>query len=96
MDAALPFLSATAGLVLVSALARLQQDALAYGRSNLWNVNLQEPQPWIKGWYRACRPGCTLRLPFAARSHIDRDSRFIGLDGAGLGETSSPVEPVRR
>jgi hypothetical protein len=80
MDAALPFLSATAGLALAGALARLQLGVLHARSIDLWSINLQEPQPLIRGRRHDCRAGCTLRLPFATRARIDVHSRFARLD----------------
>jgi hypothetical protein len=81
MDAALPFLSATAGLALAAALVRLQLGVLGADAINLWSINLEEPEPLVRGRTHDCRVACTLRLPYDARSRIDAHSRFARLDG---------------
>ncbi|HUE85103.1 MAG TPA: ThiF family adenylyltransferase [Vicinamibacterales bacterium] len=79
-DAALPFLSATAGLLLASALAKLHLGVLAGGDGNFSRVNMAAPQPLFAVWSKECRPECHQRLPAARRALIDRDSRFLDLD----------------
>jgi hypothetical protein len=80
IDAALPFLSNTAGVLLVGQLARLQHGALLELPANQVVVDLAEPTPWREGITRTCRTGCRVRLPAEVRLTIDAHSRWSSLD----------------
>lgn len=84
-DAALPFLSATAGLLLAGALAKLHLGVLAEGKENFSKANMAAPLPLLVNWSQECRAECHQRLPAAVRVRIDRDSRFVHLDPEASG-----------
>jgi hypothetical protein len=82
-DAALPFLSALAGLMLASALARLQSGDLASTTENWWSVDLRSANRLVSVGRHRCHTGCETVLPAARRA------RFPG------GRWSN-VDPARR
>lgn len=67
VDAALPFLSATAGLLLGVALAQLQVGALMTTEKNLSAVAMESAQPFVYQRTLECGGGCLTRLPPDAR-----------------------------
>ena len=80
VDAALPFLSATAGLLLAASLAKLELGVLADEHVNFTGLDLSTPTPAAQLLRHKCLDGCAHRLPAAARAHIDRESRWAYLD----------------
>jgi hypothetical protein len=73
-DAALPFLSAAAGLLLVVAMLDLGSDAtLMTGRINHWRVHLELG---AKLWQKLPHPSarCTHTLPSAVRAALYKQS----------------------
>jgi hypothetical protein len=83
VDAALPFLSATAGLALAAALARLQLGVLAEGAANMWRFDFAEPDVIVRATVNTCRESCRMRLAPGVRRRIDAQSRYVTLDREG-------------
>jgi hypothetical protein len=82
MDAALPFLSATAGLLLLVLLHRLAHGRLLETDSNYAAVEFGSHGVVSSRAMLACAPGCRTRLNEVARQHIDSNSRWKQLDQA--------------
>jgi molybdopterin/thiamine biosynthesis adenylyltransferase len=79
-DAALPFLSAAAGLLVVSALTQLEDGYLAKSVNQhglLFGTGTQ-----IDWWntITSCRPECAARLPVTLRRQLNKGRRWAGLD----------------
>lgn len=89
-DAAIPPLSAVAGLLLSAELVRLQESALLRTSHNFTAVELSTGVPIVQRKIRACREGCAVRLPVALRAAIDAHSRWCYLDGY---QPAGGVEP---
>jgi ThiF family protein len=83
VDAALPPLSATAGLLLAAELKRLELGALVEGARNFTAVGLSSLTPTVQRKMYRCTLGCRSRRPPAVRQMIDADSRWLHLDGDG-------------
>ena len=79
-DAALPFLSATAGLLLLSGLYRLQLGELSAGRNNFWAVCFRDVRRHSRPAIFTCQEGCTTTLPGRVRRRIHAGRRWSGLD----------------
>lgn len=79
-DAALPFLSATAALLLVGALYRLQLGQLAVGDHNLSAVCFRDVRRHARLAIHTCRKGCTSTLPPHVRRRIHAGHRWSHLD----------------
>ena len=75
-DAALPFLSAASGLMLVSALQSLQQGELGAGRNNIWNWDFRNTRCMARAAYCSCRDDCSTVLSFEARQKIAKMTRW--------------------
>ncbi|HLX35648.1 MAG TPA: hypothetical protein VKR30_10465 [Candidatus Limnocylindrales bacterium] len=81
VDAAVPALSATAGLMLNAALVRLSHGELADGRQNYTSIDLGGPVP--VGPQRRiwdCTDGCSSRQPPSTRALLEAGSRYLDLD----------------
>ncbi len=75
-DAALPFLSGAAGLLLAAALVRLQLGTLKHEPHNHWRLLLElEHRIWQRSRHR-CREGCTQTLSESTRQAINAGSRW--------------------
>lgn len=80
MDAALPFLSMTAGLLVAAQMIRLQHGALLDRSANQTVIDLAGPEPgWLQA-VRTCRGNCRVRLPRDTRQELDASSRWVVLD----------------
>jgi hypothetical protein len=79
-DAALPFLSATAGLLLLGGLYRLQLGELANGTHNFWAVCYHDVRRHSRPLVYACHEGCTETLPAPVRRRIHAGRRWSHLD----------------
>ena len=80
-DAALPFLSAASGLMLATALQRLQIGELANQDRNDWRWDFDSSHKLASSSLRQCREGCTRTLPREVRQNINRQGRWRHLDG---------------
>lgn len=80
-DAALPFLSALAGLMLACALARLQAGELHGPADNWWAVDLRSAHRMVSTGRHHCREGCETVLAPTARAQIP-GGRWSALDPA--------------
>lgn len=92
-DAALPFLSATAGLMLLVALAKLASGRLLDSAHNSVSVDFGGRTIIAQPAIHACRQGCGTRLPADVRRTVDRHSRWRALDATVAG-TSIASDPV--
>jgi hypothetical protein len=81
-DAAVPPLSALAGLLLGAELVRLQQGTMVDQPHNFTAVELSAGLPIIQRKIRRCRGGCAVRRTPQVRRAIDAHSRWLHLDGA--------------
>lgn len=79
-DAALPFLSAGAGLVLLSGLYRLQFGDLQEGKHNLWALCFRDARRHARRAVHRCHPGCAVTLPRAARLKVHQAERWSHVD----------------
>lgn len=78
-DAALPFLSAASGLMLATALERLESGELAKQNRNDWRWDFGSTYKMVSSGFRQCQAGCTRVLPLNIRLQIDKTSRWIAL-----------------
>jgi hypothetical protein len=83
VDAALPPLSATAGLLLAAELKRLELGALVEDAHNFTAVGLSSSTPTVQRKIYRCASGCRSRKPPAVRQRVDAHSRWLHLDGDG-------------
>lgn len=91
-DAALPFLSAASGLMLATALQRLQPGELAVGARNDWRWDFDSPFRMASSGARRCRDDCRRVHPAHLRQRINEGTRWAALDGAteaGAGSTEA-------
>ena len=75
-DAALPFLSAASGLMLVSALQRLQHGDLGNDDKNVWNWDFRSSFRINQAGRHACRDDCATVLGPNARQKIANMTRW--------------------
>jgi molybdopterin/thiamine biosynthesis adenylyltransferase len=80
-DAALPFLSMTAGVLLAAQLSRLQHGEILQTRANQGYIDLREATPLHAEVIRRCRASCHTRLPPAIQQTFDAHSRWCHLHG---------------
>jgi hypothetical protein len=83
VDAALPFLSGAAGVLLVIALARLVEGRIPQGNLNHWQLRLDaRTRPTLRGRQWQCASNCVTRrtLPQALRRRVPRAQRWAHLD----------------
>jgi hypothetical protein len=78
-DAALPFLSGCAGLMLASALRQLELGLIRDHRHNHWQLLLKSPQPSWVCRRRRCEPDCGMRLPREALDELMRGRRWASV-----------------
>ena len=82
-DASLPFLSAASGLMLVSALQRLQRGALAAGERNMWGWDFRNTRRMVSSGTNACRDDCLTALGTEGRRSIASKTRWASEPWAG-------------
>jgi molybdopterin/thiamine biosynthesis adenylyltransferase len=82
-DAALPFLSATSGLLLVNALYRLMAGELAKDDRNFWRVMFNSVHGLTRSGRCHCLNTCCGILPPGARRRINGGRRWTHLDLGG-------------
>ncbi len=78
-DAALPFLSATAGILLVSGLYRLMYGQLLQGPHNWWRVMLNSNTRLVAAGRCKCSVNCPGILPEPTRNRINRSRRYANV-----------------
>jgi hypothetical protein len=83
-DATLPFLAATAGLLLVAGLYRLQLGCLADGPHNFMAVCFNDVRKYARPAIYGCKAGCCGNLPPRVRRRIHSGRRWSHLDQAAL------------
>ena len=88
-DAALPFLSGTAGLLLLVQLARLAAGCLLDRPQNRVAVQFGQRELFVSDHRQRCSVTCQTRLPKPGRQQIDGQSRWYQLDGERGDETAS-------
>jgi molybdopterin/thiamine biosynthesis adenylyltransferase len=79
-DAALPFLSAASGLMLATALQRLQYGELAEGARNDWRWDFDSLFRMATSGVRGCRESCRLLYPARLRREINAGTRWAALE----------------
>ncbi len=79
-DAALPFLSATAALLLVGALSQLPDGPLLTGRPNHWRLHLVPGSRLAQAVHWDCSDGCVALQPHEVRKVINYGRRWAHLD----------------
>jgi hypothetical protein len=79
-DAALPFLSMTAGVLLAAQLSRLQHGAILQTAANQAYIDLREATPLHGEVIRRCRASCHTRLPPTIQRTLDAHSRWRHLN----------------
>lgn len=78
-DAALPFLSGAAGLLLAAGLVRLQLGTLERGSHNHWRLLLElEHRTWQRSFHR-CQQGCAQVLAEPIRRAVNAGTRWAEL-----------------
>ncbi|MYA17017.1 MAG: hypothetical protein F4Z28_09740, partial [Gammaproteobacteria bacterium] len=77
-DAALPFLSAASGLMLASALRRLQAGGFCSSRSNIWSWDFKSGLAMTQYGIRRCDEDCTNRLPRESVRQLAASTRWRG------------------
>ena len=75
-DAALPFLSAASGLMLVSALQHLQLGDFGADRINRWSWDFRNTLCMHFSAYCECKDGCSTVLPLEARRKLAETTRW--------------------
>jgi len=78
-DAALPFLSATAGLLLVSGLYRLMYNQLLQDKHNWWRMIFNSDSPLLEAGRCKCGVNCPGVLPELTRNKINRGKRYADI-----------------
>ncbi len=80
-DAALPFLSAAAGLMLTAALYRIMEGEreMSSGRFNHWSVDFDSQYRMIQGGQHQCSDTCANRIDPNLRKKIASSSRWASL-----------------
>ncbi|HYT76458.1 MAG TPA: ThiF family adenylyltransferase [Vicinamibacterales bacterium] len=82
-DAALPFLSAASGLMLATALQRLQAGELATDSRNDWRWDFHSPFRIATSGMRRCTENCRRILPSHLRRRINATTKWATLDRDG-------------
>ena len=96
-DAALPFLSAASGLMLVGALQHLQLGEFGGSPINTWRWDFRTTLQIDSSGHHECRHDCSTLLPSDARRTIVAKTRWLGqpwlncLASAGGGESVPPL-----
>ena len=83
VDAALPFLSGAAGLLLAAGLQRIVDGRIQDGNLNHWQLHLDaNTRRTLRGRRWVCGAGCTIRrtLPQLLRRKLPRGQRWAHLD----------------
>jgi hypothetical protein len=78
-DAALPFLSAASGLMLATALQRLECEEFARENRNDWRWDFGSTYKMATSGFRQCRSDCTRILAVELRRKMDGQSRWLAL-----------------
>jgi hypothetical protein len=80
-DAALPFLSGAAGVLLTAALGQLQEGTWTSHNANHWRCWFDHSARPISSSRWRCQDTCTATPPPSVRSAIHRHTRWTALDG---------------
>jgi len=81
-DAALPFLSAASGLMLATALQRLQAGGLSRRKHNNWKWYFDTAAKMTQKTVHICHEGCALIHPPELRKSLHQGKRWASLDPA--------------
>jgi hypothetical protein len=79
-DAALPFLSATAGLMLAAALIQLPDGPLLTGHANHWRVHLEPTTRVVQAAHWNCADSCVSVHPPELRAVINAGRRWADVE----------------
>lgn len=79
-DMALPFLSGAAGLMLATALQRLQCGVLLSDERNDWRFDFRSTERMASGSKHTCREGCAVLWPSEIRKKTYESTRWVDLD----------------
>jgi len=82
-DAALPFLSGAAGLMLAAALEQLPGGPLLTGRPNHWRLHLDIGPRVIRSMRWTCSSGCSSAIPASVMDRLNSGRRWNTFDPAG-------------
>ena len=85
-DAALSFLSAASGLMLVSVLQHLQFPSFGYERTNVWNGDFKDTPRVHRSGYCECRHDCATLLPAGTRREISHKTMWSNAPWLGAME----------
>ena len=77
-DAALPFLSAASGLLVTSALERLQRGEVGNSDINTWRWDFSSTHRIAQDGRHTCKDHCSTLLPPKARREIHQETRWFG------------------
>lgn len=89
-DAALPFLSATAGFLIINAMYRLMSGDLSDGEHNLWRVMYNSLHGFIRSAKCYCQTSCIGVLNESVRRRINAGRRWSHLDPVFTSPSSVP------
>jgi hypothetical protein len=88
VDAALPFISAGAGLLLVAALHQLQRSELLSAATNQRSLDLLSPYRVTQGLERRCHYRCASTIDTRARAALNAGGRWVHSTLHGSGSSS--------
>lgn len=83
-DAALPFLSAAAGLLLLGGLFRLQEGDFLDEQFNGWSLCFNDVRRHVRHALHSCQAGCATTVSAAARRRIHAGRRWSSIDVSAL------------
>ncbi|UWG98080.1 ThiF family adenylyltransferase [Dehalobacter sp. DCM] len=79
-DAALPFLSATSGLMLATLLQKLEAGLIMEDFHNDWRFDFLSTKRMASAGKRRCREGCAIWQPLEVRRCANKGNRWLHLD----------------
>lgn len=82
-DAALPFLSAAAGLLLTAGLLQVQAGQWPSHQDNHWQAYFDDSSPGVRARRWSCERPCAAVPPPVPRRAVHGETRWSFLDGAG-------------
>jgi len=79
-DAALPFLSASSGLMLASTLYKLQTEAILDDPCNDWRIDFSSEYKMASKGKRKCRAECNILWPKKIRKNVNKKTKWASLE----------------